>query len=92
MYTIRVDYRREAANAVRAFVSDHPELSVLGKDEKDATEKLVKIIEYQYKEKAAEIVLVTASSGEPLTNEQLRQLAKKHPPPQSWFEETQEVL
>ena len=95
---IRVNFVPEN-EGVWAVVENQPGLKAFGATRDEAMRSVLRLIEAHYKAKAVEVqsVVEVAAAGElfpgnPLPNEKLRALAKKHRPPESWFEETQSVL
>ena len=94
---IRVDFVQEN-DGVSAIVANMPSLQAFGATQEEAVGKVLSCVAAHYNAKIGSVQFVLeeaatpAPAAGPLTNEELRALAKKHKPPASWFDEEQPVL
>jgi hypothetical protein len=94
---VRVHFEVQGPAKVLAYVAENPSLRALGPNQDDALAKLLPIMSAHYQAKVGEVrfgadVAIESDCAGQLSNEKLRALAKKFPPPQSWFEEEKSVL
>jgi predicted RNase H-like HicB family nuclease len=81
----------EEKGGVWATVGEVPSLKAFGATREEAVAALIRAVESHYHTEVSSLQLIL-DAPKTLSNDQLRALATKHRPPQSWYEEAQDVL
>lgn len=87
---IRIELVQEQAG-VAAVVANNPSLRAFGATQEEAIDQVLRNVAAHYHARVGSLQ-VFLEPATALTNEQLRELAKKHQPPASWYDEEPQVL